>query len=225
MVVDEDFQTVSDITWNRHFAALIEYGKQFKHCNVPWKQIFECDLPGLDDNDSNFIYKADLGTWLFNQRRINKKEKLSRERAQALHKLVEKGKFSLFCFVLCLGSTDTLGLLVWDCKKNPHQNSYSNRLWSLHYAALLEYCKQQGHCNVPHDLTFACVLKEMGKNGEDYQYEEKLGDWLTNQRSIYHGHKGQKMEPDRRAKLEELHEKGKEKKKRKNVYSSIILLL
>ena len=60
------------IDWPRHYAALVEYGKEYGHCNVPRKNIahdyYKCVLKGIGENGSDFQYHGNLGTWLFTQR-------------------------------------------------------------------------------------------------------------------------------------------------------------
>ena len=57
------------------------------------------------------------------------------------------------------------------------------REWSRHYAALLEYYKEHGTCDV--SVTFGiyeCDLPDRGDDGGNYHYSEKLGVWLFKQR-------------------------------------------
>ena len=82
--------------------------------------------------------------------------------------------------------------------------------WDHHYAALLEYGKQHGHCNVPQLDSYTCVLKGMGKNGSDMAYSGKLGTWVSGQRKMKKGteSKGRKLTPDREALLQKLVNQG-----------------
>ena len=69
--------------------------------------------------------------------------------------------------------------------------------WQRNYLALLAYERQEGHCNVPRGASYSCTLPDGSR------YEGNLGWWLNNQRS----RKGT-LEPDRRAKLQQLVDKG-----------------
>ena len=54
--------------------------------------------------------------------------------------------------------------------------------WHIHYAALSEYYKDYGHCNVPFKAIYECVLVEAGDSGADIHYKGKLGRWVDRQR-------------------------------------------
>ena len=63
--------------------------------------------------------------------------------------------------------------------------------WRRHYAALLQYKEQHGHCNVPSNATYECILHEMNEVSiNDYEYRGNLGKWLTSQRRAKKGRKG-----------------------------------
>ena len=82
--------------------------------------------------------------------------------------------------------------------------------WKLHYAALIKYGKQHGHCNVPFLESYTCVLTGMGENGSDYAYSGKLGNWVGNQRQLKNGTQGDaKLTLDREALLQKLVDQGK----------------
>ena len=59
----------------------------------------------------------------------------------------------------------------------------SEKRWPLHYAALLQYERQYGHCNPTTTTIYACDLPNMGENGGIYHYNGKLGQWVAGQKS------------------------------------------
>eukprot|EP01035_Chromulina_nebulosa_P019798 gene19798-25740_t len=68
--------------WNYNFDALVSYGKEHGHCNVPHN--YNVKLP------NGSISK--LGVWLSTQRHLQKKEgKLRADRASKLQELVDQG--------------------------------------------------------------------------------------------------------------------------------------
>jgi hypothetical protein len=82
-------------------------------------------------------------------------------------------------------------------------------MWPRHYAALLEYCKKHGHCNVPAREIFTCSIPEQGGNdGETtiYHYSDKLGRWVANQRQYYRDNIN--LLPERYAMLQTLVDQG-----------------
>lgn len=82
--------------------------------------------------------------------------------------------------------------------------------WSLHYAALIEYDKEFGHCNVPCSRnTYSCTLSGLGEDGSDYKYDGRLGHWLSNQRDKKRGRaRVSPLLPDQEAKLQKLVDAG-----------------
>ena len=54
--------------------------------------------------------------------------------------------------------------------------------WHIHYAALLEYHKEHGTCNIPFKAVYECTLTGAGDGGADVSYKGKLGRWLDRQR-------------------------------------------
>ena len=54
--------------------------------------------------------------------------------------------------------------------------------WPRHYAALLEYYKEHGTCNVAVAESYECDLPNMGDDGGNYHYNDRLGYWLQAQR-------------------------------------------
>jgi len=82
--------------------------------------------------------------------------------------------------------------------------------WPRHYAALLEYAKEHGHCNVPWNKSYECLLPGMGDGGSDFAYSGKLGPWLQTQRRMKKGTKGNKrLTDEREAQLQTLVDQGR----------------
>lgn len=79
--------------------------------------------------------------------------------------------------------------------------------WHAHYAALLEYQKEHGHCNVPYMDKFECDLEGYDLNGGTYHYYGALGSWLTRQRRYKRGLRGV-LASDREALLQKLVDQG-----------------
>jgi hypothetical protein len=163
---------LGDIDWPRHYAALIEYDKQYGHCNVHKKykkDSYVCELPGMGENGGSFHYEGKLGAWLSNQRAFHNgkrgEKRLLPEREQLLQILVDQGK------------------LLWDASARSGTKVQGAIAWPRHFAALLEYRKVHGHCNVPKSQNFDCLLpaEVVGENG-DRNYSGKLGRWLRSQR-------------------------------------------
>lgn len=86
-----------DMEWPRNYAALLRYIAEFGHGNVPGKGVYECILPGLGDNGGDLQFKANLGSWLSDQRRRKKgtlnKLRLSPEREALLQELADRDVF------------------------------------------------------------------------------------------------------------------------------------
>lgn len=66
--------------------------------------------------------------------------------------------------------------------------------WNLHYAALLKY--RHGHCNILYIEKYECDLPGMGKVGGTFYYFGALGSWLTRQRRLRRGIRGN-LPPER----------------------------
>lgn len=81
--------------WRRHYGALIEYGKEFGHCNVPSTASYACTLSGLGEDGSDYEYDGNLGTWLSTQRSRKKgligKPPWKADRKALLQALVDEG--------------------------------------------------------------------------------------------------------------------------------------
>lgn len=186
------FKVLGGHDWLRHYAALVEYGKEHGHCNVPQKSPYECDVPQDNVTGDAFHYNGKLGRWLDNQRQFKKVHggKLTTDREALLQILVDEGK------------------LGWGVGDDSSKRTYQMDLvWPKHYAALLEYGREFGHCNVRQKETYQCVLPGLGRNGADYTYDGKLGRWLANQRRF--NRTQEHIGPQRTALLQSLVNEGK----------------
>jgi hypothetical protein len=70
-LIYRDF-TWPGIDWNIHYAALEEYGREYGHCNVPFKCVYECTLRGAGEAGGDVSYAGNLGRWLDRQRQNQK---------------------------------------------------------------------------------------------------------------------------------------------------------
>jgi hypothetical protein len=97
-------KSLGDSNWPRNFAALLRYGEEYKTCNVPSKAVYECILPGMGDNGTDFQYMGRLGVWLNNQRRAKKgthgSRRITPDREALLQMLVDEGE------AICVGVFD-----------------------------------------------------------------------------------------------------------------------
>lgn len=181
--------------WPKHYAALLEYEKEFGHCNVHKKfkhEDYTCVLKGMGEDGEDFHYAGKLGTWLANQRSFHSGRRgrtLSSERDELLQKLVDDGK------------------LLWNASEMSGTKAFGQATWPLNFAALLQYRLQYGHCNVSQNFHYECVLPGLGENGEDVQYSGNLGRWLMTQRQSKKGQRN-RLSPQREAQLQRLHDEG-----------------
>ena len=82
--------------------------------------------------------------------------------------------------------------------------------WNANYAALLEYYKKHGTCNVPCKAVYECDLEGLGEeDGGVYHYVGNLGFWLDRQRKAKKGKGTYKQTPEREALLQKLVDEGK----------------
>jgi hypothetical protein len=90
-----------------------------------------------------------------------------------------------------------------------HQKlSEASSMWPRHYAALLMYAQERGHCNVPSREEYECYLKD--ENGELYHYKGRLGAWVRYQKQRKNGTSsgGYRLSRDRETLLQQLVDKG-----------------
>lgn len=191
-VVSRAALSKKSLAWQKHFTALVEYGKEHGHCNIPVRAEYTCDLPILSSDGTRMRYSGKLGKWLHDQRQAfkgNKKERLRADRANLMQALVDQG------------------LLLWDAAVLHTRKEQDEAAWRRHFAALLEYGREYGHCNVPVLASYECMLPGMGPLGTPLQYAGKLGKWLTTQRQAKKGH-GYQLAPDRERLLQDLVDQG-----------------
>ena len=80
--------------------------------------------------------------------------------------------------------------------------------WNTNYAALLEYYKKHGTCNVPSTDKYECDLEGLGEDGGVYHYVGDLGIWLYTQRQAKKGTGKNKITAARQALLQKLVDEG-----------------
>ena len=80
--------------------------------------------------------------------------------------------------------------------------------WDISYAALLEYYKEHGTCNINKKVVYECDLEGFGENGGIYHYVGNLGTWVKGQRQAKKGTGHIKITPERQALLQKLVDEG-----------------
>ena len=80
--------------------------------------------------------------------------------------------------------------------------------WPRNYAALLEYYKEHGTCNIPIRAFYECDLEGLGEDGGLYHYAGNLGAWLKTQRQAKKGNGAYKLTTERQALLQKLVNEG-----------------
>lgn len=80
-------------------AALIEYGKEHGHYNVPVDAMYECVLPGMGPDGEDYMYTGPLGQWLLSEKtRLGKATAhLSRDRELFIQMAIEGTSISIYC--------------------------------------------------------------------------------------------------------------------------------
>lgn len=190
-------------SWQTNFSALIQYVKQYGHGNVPLRDEYRCELPNIVDTDGKpFLYCGNLGKWLAHQRRSKRgkgtESKLSRllpDREFLLQQLVDDGK------------------LLWNASElssSCKSKAFAELSWPRHYAALVMYSEEFGHCNVAHKTEYECELQtyDVDGNVQISSYKGSLGNWLHNQRQCKKGN-GYPLSPERQALLQKLVDESK----------------
>jgi len=215
----EGIQSAGFNGWEVHYAALLHYLKQNGHANIPQKEKYECLLDEVGAIGKSYHYAANLGQWLNTQRKgkmgTHASYRLGGTREQLLQLLVDQGH------------------LLWDAsefKATVKLKRVSDNQWPIHYAALLQFNSEFGHCNVPKDLYYRCQINQQQQQqdvnlqnfdmvnasicrreypDEYYCYEGRLGQWLQRQRQAKKGtSRSYKLTPDREAKLQSLVDSG-----------------
>lgn len=72
-----------DNFWDEKMRALIKYGEEKGHCNVPFETIYILDTGA----------EIKLGVWVFRQKALKKQNSLPEEREKLFEPLVTEGKF------------------------------------------------------------------------------------------------------------------------------------
>lgn len=184
-------RVMGEPTWDDHYQALLEYCNQVGDCDVPIDLEFESVLPS-----SGRQYRGQLGIWLLTQKlsKLGVYEPLSDERDQQIQQLMDEGRMNSLVdteLVLPVGS---------------------DLSWLAHYAALLHYACNNGHCNVPYTALYECDLPWLDEDGDSLaSYHDQLGVWLFNQRlSRRSGVRGNSppLLPEREALLQQLVDEG-----------------
>lgn len=87
-------QSPNSETWNRYFAALSEYIKEYGQCNLPLTtSVYECTVPSTGRR-----FCGNLSVWLFSQRLAKRgllgRAPLTPQREALLQTLADQGKFA-----------------------------------------------------------------------------------------------------------------------------------
>ena len=91
-----------DIEGPRNYAALLEYYKEHRTCNIPSTANYKCDIEGLGENGCLYHYVGNLGRWLHRQRQAKKGQvayKILPYRLALLQKLVDEGMCECVCLI------------------------------------------------------------------------------------------------------------------------------
>lgn len=87
----------SNDSWSKHYAALVEYGKEHGTCNAPLKTTFTCVLQGMGEGGTDLEYEGNIGFWLNRQRQarkhMNGHKRLTADREALLQQLVDEGAY------------------------------------------------------------------------------------------------------------------------------------
>jgi hypothetical protein len=88
------------ISWDHHYMALVEYGKEYGHCNIPARSVYDCNIPVEEGSETLFRYHGNLGKWLHDQRQVQKGNKgppgIKPEREAKLQRLVDQGVMAMY---------------------------------------------------------------------------------------------------------------------------------
>ena len=79
--------------WSLHYAALLEYYKEYGTCNLATVEYYDCELPNMGDDGGTYHYKHALGSWLSAQRTSKKNNTMPAEREAKFQKLVDEGSY------------------------------------------------------------------------------------------------------------------------------------
>ncbi len=196
----------NELSFIVQYAALLEYGKEHGDCNIPRNSTYECILTTFSGPNLQVTYTGDLGAWLQRQRQARKGYggKLSTERRGLLQRLVSEGKLVWDNTTESLTNNNNVnnGQETGYCAP-VSVNEHYDQHWQRHYAALLEYGKEHGHCNVPIGVMYHCTLPDGSR------FQGHLGVWLFSQRLSKSGFRNRPpLLPEREAQLQTLVNEG-----------------
>jgi hypothetical protein len=144
----ETKQEKDDAAWNAMLERLAKYKRENGNCIVP----------------QNYNTDPELGTWVANQRRLDKQKKVTLERKEKL---------------------DELGFVwaVWSAKEKPKKgtNSIAERKWEQMFGKLKEYKNKHGDCRVPYNFSQDTSLA-MWVSTQRREYSQK--SWYGENRQI-----------------------------------------
>lgn len=182
---DEQPATVSQpksSSWDSHFDAVILFGDEHGHYNVPIGQqvILQRGKTPID-----------LGLWLDKQRSLYRENSLPEDLKYKIHLLIKEGRLQIESSNAFMETVDT--------SLAPVNSSVDaiNATWEVRYQAALKYAIEKGHLNI--DTIGVTVTCSDGSSCD-------LGLWLRCQRLRY---RLQSLRPDRALKLETLAEIGR----------------
>jgi len=212
----------NELPWETHFTALLQYQIQHGHCNVPFDCVYTCILP--EENGPGIRYSHALGVWLYQQRvwKSSKHNRLAAAQEFSLQKLVDEGHLlweyttpssssvpppppSSSTVLSSSNTSSSLAPLGGQALVATSQHGETS--WHSHYAAILQYCKEHGHCNVPKGFSYECIIPDIGDDSPHGRYVGHLGSWLCYQRRLKKKDKSALL-PDREGLLQQLVDEG-----------------
>eukprot|EP01041_Mallomonas_annulata_P005007 gene5007-10016_t len=144
----------NDNDWNFKYDLLLEYKRQYGHCNIPTSVIAYF----------SHIHEIKLGGWLRNQRRVSRYGELKPQRLEKLQLLVKEGSLSLnpdddswelhFKALLEYGEShhgdcNVPQGVIWTLSDNNNNNTGHCQ---LHHKRLGRWLEDQRHCKRIHRL-------------------------------------------------------------------------
>ena len=150
----ETRQEKDNAAWNATLERLATYKRIHGHSSVP----------------QTYISNPELGTWVANQRRLDKQKKVTPERKAKL---------------------DELGFVwsVWSPKEKPRKGTNSNaeKKWEQMFGKLKNYKVKHGDCRVPYNFVQDTSLA-MWVSTQRREYSQK--SWYGENRQIREDRKG-----------------------------------
>lgn len=138
-----------------------------------------------------YVPANQLGEWLMHQRRLHVQHQLRPDREAIMQLLVAGGRLSW------PEETDR-GRAVTGAGEEGGDSfeSQDSVEWDMHYAALIEWGKEHGHCNVGVNTTYRCLLSRT-------VYDAPLGRWLHDMVANAH-----RLTPIQKALIQQLKDEG-----------------